>query len=78
MTCTIGFSSIVIVAGGKGTRMGRPKQLLPLAGKPILVRTVEAFKACPCVKEIVVVTPEENQEILKKYAFSFVFLLFFS
>lgn len=75
MTCTIGFSSIVIVAGGKGTRMGRPKQLLPLAGKPILVRTVEAFKACPCVKEIVVVTPEENQEILKKYFHDLVFAL---
>ena len=55
--------------------MGRPKQLLPLAGKPILVRTVEAFKACPCVKEIVVVTPEENQEILKKYFHDLVFAL---
>lgn len=75
MTSTIGFSSVVIVAGGKGTRMGRPKQLLPLAGKPILVRTVEAFKACPCVKEIVVVTPKENQEVLKTYFNDLIFAL---
>lgn len=55
--------------------MGRPKQLLPLAGKPILVHTVEAFKACPSIKEIVVVTPKENQEILKNYFNDLVFAL---
>lgn len=62
-----GVASVVIVAGGKGTRMGRPKQMLPLAGKPVLVHTIEAFKQCPSVAQVVVVTPRENQEILKKY-----------
>ncbi|MEL6670687.1 MAG: 2-C-methyl-D-erythritol 4-phosphate cytidylyltransferase [Bacteroidota bacterium] len=35
----------VIVAGGRGTRMGSstPKQFLPLSGIPILVRTLKAF-----------------------------------
>lgn len=61
-----GFSAAVIVAGGSGSRMGRPKQMLPLAGKPVLVRTVEAFKNAG-VGQIVVVTPAENQQILQTY-----------
>lgn len=61
-----GFSSVVIVAGGSGTRMGRPKQMLPLGGKPVLVRTVEAFLNTPEIKEIVVVTPPENRAELEK------------
>lgn len=62
-----GFSSVVIVAGGSGTRMGRPKQLLPLGGKPVLVRTIEAFKNVPSVHQIVVVTPDENRPVLNAY-----------
>lgn len=61
-----GFSSAVIVAGGSGSRMGRPKQMLPLGGKPVLVRTVEAFLQTPEIKEIVVVTPIENRAELQK------------
>ena len=35
----------LIVAGGKGLRMGSelPKQFLPIGGKPVLMRTLEAF-----------------------------------
>ncbi|HAM42328.1 MAG TPA: bifunctional 2-C-methyl-D-erythritol 4-phosphate cytidylyltransferase/2-C-methyl-D-erythritol 2,4-cyclodiphosphate synthase [Elusimicrobia bacterium] len=62
-----GFSSAVIVAGGSGTRMGRPKQMLPLGAKPVLVRTVEAFLNTPEIKEIVVVTPPENRAELEKH-----------
>lgn len=61
-----GFSSAVIVAGGSGSRMGRPKQMLPLGAKPVLVRTVEAFLQTPEIKEIVVVTPTENRAELQK------------
>lgn len=61
-----GFSSAVIVAGGSGSRMGRPKQMLPLGGKPVLVRTVEAFLQTPEIKEIVVVAPTENRAELQK------------
>ena len=37
----------LIVAGGKGLRMGGelPKQFLPIGGKPVLMRTLEAFYA---------------------------------
>ena len=62
-----GFSSAVIVAGGSGKRMGRPKQMLPLGGKPVLVRTVEAFKKASGIKEIIVVTPLENRPELNKF-----------
>ena len=61
-----GYSSAVIVAGGSGSRMGRPKQMLPLGAKPVLVRTVEAFLQTPEIKEIVVVTPPENRAELQK------------
>ena len=60
------FAGAVIVAGGLGKRMGRPKQMLPLAGKPVLLRAVEAFAQIPLVKQIVVVTTAENREVLKK------------
>lgn len=66
MSKQTGFSSVVIVAGGSGSRMGRPKQMLPLGGKPVLVRTVEAFLQTPEIKEIVVVTPPENRSELQK------------
>lgn len=37
---------VIIVAGGSGLRMGTeiPKQFLPIAGKPILLRTIDAFR----------------------------------
>ena len=47
--------------------MGRPKQMLPLAGKPALAHTVAAFKQCPSVGKIIVVTPAENREELVKW-----------
>lgn len=33
---------IIIVAGGKGLRMGAelPKQFLPVGGRPVLMRTI--------------------------------------
>ena len=61
------FAGAVIVAGGLGKRMGRPKQMLPLAGLPVLVRAVQAFQQVRSVRQIVVVTSPENREILKKH-----------
>lgn len=69
------FAGAVIVAGGLGKRMGRPKQMLPLAGRPVLVRAVDAFKKIACVKQIIVVTSLENQEILKRYFSDLTFAL---
>ena len=47
--------------------MGRPKQLLPIGAKPVVVRSILAFKACACVQEIVVVTPKENRSLIEKF-----------
>ena len=55
--------------------MGRPKQLLPVGGKPALVRTIEAFKHTPEISQLVVVTPVENQQILKHYFTDIVYAL---
>ena len=37
---------VIIVAGGKGLRMGSdlPKQFLPVGGKPVLMHTLEVFR----------------------------------
>lgn len=54
---------IIIVAGGKGLRMGAevPKQFLPVGGKPILMRTIERFHAYDKAMNIILVLPESQQ-----------------
>jgi len=65
----------VIVAGGSGKRMGSelPKQYLELAGKPVLMRTMERFKAFDKSIELITVLPENQlrfwAELQKKYSF---------
>ncbi|MEP2782027.1 MAG: bifunctional 2-C-methyl-D-erythritol 4-phosphate cytidylyltransferase/2-C-methyl-D-erythritol 2,4-cyclodiphosphate synthase [Pseudoruegeria sp.] len=51
------FISAIIVAAGRGTRMGAetPKQFLDFLGKPVIRHTYEAFKKHPQVDSIVVV-----------------------
>lgn len=58
---------IIIVAGGKGLRMGAeiPKQFLMIGGKPILVRTIEAFYSYDPSLNIILVLPEEQQQYWK-------------
>src|SRR3712207_5923154 len=55
---------IIIVAGGKGLRMGAdiPKQFIPVGGKPILMHTIERFHAYDKAMEIILVLPESQQE----------------
>lgn len=52
----------LIVAGGKGTRMGHPlpKQYLPLGGQPLLSRTLNAFDRMEWISRSVLVTPTED------------------
>jgi len=54
---------VLIVAGGKGLRMGMdlPKQFLPIAGKPVLMHTLERFYQWDRLAEIILVLPEEHQ-----------------
>jgi len=47
----------VVLAGGSGERFGTPvlKQLLPLAGRPMIEHSVAAFERAPAVDQILVV-----------------------
>ena len=47
----------VVLAGGSGARFGTPvpKQLLPLAGRPMILHSVAAFEQAPTVDQILVV-----------------------
>ena len=55
---------VIIVAGGKGLRMGSdiPKQFLPIGGKPVLMRTLERFREYSAELQIILVLPEAQQE----------------
>lgn len=49
----------IIVAAGSGTRAGGKKQWLPLAGKPVLQWSVDAFRHAGASRIVVVVTSED-------------------
>ena len=59
---------IIIVAGGKGLRMGGdiPKQFLPIGGKPILMRTLERFREYSPTLQIILVLPQAQQDYWKQ------------
>ena len=59
---------IIIVAGGKGLRMGTdiPKQFLPIGGKPVLMRTLERFREYSPTLQIILVLPKAQQEYWEK------------
>lgn len=49
----------MVLAAGGGTRIGGavPKQLLELAGRPVVGHAVAAFQRCPAVDEVLVLGP---------------------
>lgn len=55
---------VIIVAGGKGLRMGSdiPKQFLPIGGKPVLMRTIERFRDYSADLRIILVLPQAQQD----------------
>ena len=71
---------IIIVAGGKGERMGadKPKQFLEIAGKPILRRTMERFISFDPTASMTVVLPSAWKNWWKEYCTSSAFRCKFS
>lgn len=67
---------VIIVAGGKGLRMGGdlPKQFLPIGDKPVLMHTLEVFRRYDPMLQIILVLPCEQQsywkQLCEEYAFS--------
>ena len=59
---------VIIVAGGKGLRMGSdlPKQFLPMGDRPVLMHTLEVFRRYDETLQIIVVLPREQQDFWKQ------------
>lgn len=59
---------VIIVAGGKGMRMGSdmPKQFLPIAGRPVLMRTIACFHRYDPALGIIVVLPADQQDFWRQ------------
>ena len=57
----------VILGGGVGNRMESdiPKQFIPLAGKPVIMHTIENFKNFDPKLEIILVLPEPHIQLWK-------------
>ena len=67
--------SAIILAGGKGTRMGAniSKQYIKLKGKPILYYTIKRFSESKDIDKIIVVLPKDEidyckEKVLDKYS----------
>jgi hypothetical protein len=65
--------TVIVVAAGSSRRMGFNKLLEPLAGMPVLWRSLMAFERCPAIDRIVVVAGTDvgecATELLKNYRF---------
>lgn len=63
--------SMIIVAGGSGTRMGAdvPKQFIELAGKPVLIRTLEKMKTVFSEMQLILVLPADQLDEWEKLCY---------
>ncbi len=59
------MTSAIIVAAGTSSRMGFNKLLAPLAGEPVIVRTLKVFDACDAIDDIIVVASDEVREVIQ-------------
>lgn len=62
MSAEAGATAAIILAAGASTRMGRPKQLLPIGGKTLLGHTQETVLATPRISQVFVVLGAHARE----------------
>jgi len=55
----------IIPAAGLGKRFGAKKQFLTLAGKPVLIHTLQAFEEASSIHEVYVAVPEAEIESVR-------------
>jgi len=57
------MNSAIIVAAGRGTRMGPgvDKLFLEVAGEPVVAHAIQRFAGASCIHELVIVAREEQQ-----------------
>lgn len=67
----------VLVAGGRGTRMGTSisKQYIPIGGKPVLMHTLEAFHRADAQIQLILVLPQDDFEFWRDLCFQYDFKL---
>lgn len=55
-------ATVIIVAGGKGVRMGGalPKQYMALHGRPVLWHTLQSFETAECISSIILVVAADD------------------
>src|SRR3569833_1396693 len=72
-TRTTQHATVVIVAAGKGTRMGPnvDKTFLEIAGKPVLAHTWQRFANAQCIDEIILVVRDGMQSAFQEIAKTF-------
>jgi 2-C-methyl-D-erythritol 4-phosphate cytidylyltransferase len=67
------MNAAILVAAGKGVRMGADKLWLEIAGRPVVAHTWKKFNDAKCVGEIILVVREGTQknflELTKKFHF---------
>ena len=60
-------TTAIIVAAGSGSRLtsDTPKQFLEIAGRPLIVHTLERFQDAPSIDSIVLVLPSDHVETFR-------------
>jgi 2-C-methyl-D-erythritol 4-phosphate cytidylyltransferase len=61
----IAMLTAIIVAAGDSRRMGFDKLFAPIAGKPVIAHTIDAFQRAKCVNAIIVVAREDRHDEIK-------------
>ena len=67
------MNAAILVAAGKGVRMGADKLWLEIAGRPVIAHTWRNFNAAKCVGEIILVVREGMQTRFAELAVRFNF-----
>lgn len=69
------MNSAIIVAAGKGTRMGPgvDKLFLEVAGRPVLAHTWQRFNDASCINDLVIVVRDGMQSVFQELAAQFKF-----
>ncbi|MBD5655835.1 MAG: 2-C-methyl-D-erythritol 4-phosphate cytidylyltransferase [Candidatus Eremiobacteraeota bacterium] len=61
----------IVVAAGRGRRFGRPKQLIDVAGRPLIAWSIATFGAMPELGDLVIATEEEHLAAMAAVAAEF-------
>ena len=67
------MNTAILVAAGKGTRMGADKLFLELAGRPVIAHTWQRFNEATCIDDILLIVGEGRQREFERVAERFNF-----